>query len=163
MFNFFRRRTIRKAFEKYLSPEMARQIADAPANPTGPAHTERNIDVALIAIAAPDAATYSERAGVVADLSATHLGIAFELLPIVVVSFGCIGETPSGAIHPFILSVRAKIPEASIVHGNIMASVGTFGGHQRMAFGFWWPGYLAALRQLTALAPGEVQELADPV
>ena len=141
---------------------MAHQIANAPANPTGPAHTERSIGVALIAIAAQDAATYSECAGVVADLAAKHLGIAYELLPIVVVSFGSILETPSGTIHPFISSVRAEIPEACIVHGNVMASVGPFGGNQRMAFGFWWPGYLAALRQLTVLAPGEVQELAAP-
>lgn len=46
-----------------------------------------------------------------------------------------------------------------MVHGAVLAGVGAFGAEQCREFGVWWPGALDAIRQLAALAPGDVREL----
>ena len=164
MFKFFQsflnRRRLIKALESYLSPEDARRIADSPAPSSMPSFSVREIEVVCVAISAPDAATYSERAGIVADLACEHLGTVHPIVPVMLIAFGDICTTPADSRLPFIASVQTRLPDSSaIVHGRVTASVGQFGSAGRFNFGAWWPGALDALLQVAALSPGQVREL----
>ena len=157
---FLQRRHLRKAFEHYLSPEMARQLVNDISSAPLPTLTERNIDIALIVISACDAANYSARSGAVADIASEHNGLVHSLLPLVVVAFGSIHDAPTGARLRFITAVRSRFPDAAMVHGCITASLGNFGsGTTRFDFGFWWPGVSDAIRLLATLCPGDTYEL----
>ena len=157
---FLERRRLKKTFERYVSPDIASQLINGTLTAPDPAHTERSIEVAFIAISAPDAPSYSERAGIVTDIASEHGGMVHSLLPVVVVAFGSVQAATSGARIPFITSVQSRLPNtAAIVHGSITASVGSFGGDRLCEFGFWWPGALDALRQLAILSPGQTYEL----
>jgi hypothetical protein len=153
-------RRIRKTLGRYVSPDIARQLANGSSTAPDSAHTERDIEVAFIAISAPDAPSYSERAGIVAEIACQHGGIVHSLLPLVVVAFGSVSSCPSGSRLPFVASIQSRLPDAAaIVHGSITASVGSFGSATRLDFGFWWPGALDALRQLANLPTGHVHEV----
>ena len=156
-----------KAFlNRQRSKRIARMIlknAAAPADGTQASseHIDRMIEVAFVAISAPDASTYSERSGLISDLAHQHEGIVSSLLPIMVITFGVFENAPpSGARLNFVENIQSALPGVtSIVHGSIAASVGSFGSAERQEFGFWWPHTLDALRQLALLAPGEAIEL----
>ena len=157
---FLERRRLKKTLERFVSPDIARQLADGSLTAQDPAHTERSIEVAFIAISAPDAPSYSERAGIVADIANEHGGIVHALLPVVTVAFGSVQAVQSGACLPFVTSVQSRLPDAAaIIHGSITASIGSFGGNSRCDFGIWWPGALDALRKLATLSPGQTHEL----
>jgi hypothetical protein len=160
--SFFARRRLRKTFELYLSPDLARQVADGTLPTTGTEQFSRITDFAFVAVSAPDAPTYSERAGIVANVANQHGGVIPSLIPVVVVTFGSIQPASPGSRLRFVSGVQARLPDsAAIVHGTIAASVGSFGSESFFLFGFWWPGSLSALRLLTTLAPGEVREIAN--
>ena len=148
----FRRRAVKKALGPFFSDEELRGLADAPV---APACRELLVDIALVAITAAGSAAYSERAGIVAETAHEYGGTTYKLIPIIVVAF----ESVSGGLSRFIADVQSKVPNSSIVHGSIVASMGIFGSSHRFDYGIWWPGLLDALRQLLALAPGTVREL----
>ena len=157
---FLERRRLRKTFERYVSPEIARQIADGTFAMTGPGRVVRAIDFAFVAVSAFDASSYSERAALVTEIAHQHEGVVHSLVPAIIVAFGSIHSAPTGARGAFVSSVLSRLPgSAAIVHGSIAASVGSFSGDLRYDFSFWWPGALDALRQLATLSPGDAHEL----
>jgi hypothetical protein len=87
---FFQRRRIKKALARHLSPELARKIVDGSFDLATTLSTlnERKIDFAFVAVSTPDAASYSEHAGIVSDIAFAHGGNVLSLLPVVVVGFG---------------------------------------------------------------------------
>ena len=157
---FLERRRIKKILGRYVSSDIARQFADGNFTAPDPAYVKRDIEFVFIAISAPDAPSYSERAGIVADIAMEHEGVVHSLIPVVIVDFGSVFAAPLGARLRFVSAVQSRFPDiASIVHGSIAASVGSFGSRHRLAFGFWWPGAFDALRQLATLTPGDTHEL----
>jgi hypothetical protein len=158
---FLERRRIRKTFERYLSPEVARQIADGSLQPPATANTERSIEFVFVAISAPDATAYSEHVSILTQLVAEHGGIVHTLVPVAVFAFGGISSASPGSRPAFVAAVQCRFADAAIVHGSITAHVGSFGSNESWGVGFWWPGVLDALRQLTALSPGDTHELAN--
>ena len=156
---FLERLRIRKTFEQYVSSEVARQIADGTFQPPDVTTTERNMEVVFLSLTAPDAATYSERVSIVAQLAAQHSGIVHSLLPIAVVAFGSISNASPGSRLAFVAAVQSRFADAAIVHGSITAHVGSFGSTEYSEVGFWWPGALDGLRQLATLSPGDTREL----
>lgn len=158
---FLERRRIIKTFENYVSPEVARQIADGSFQPPSTATAEHSIEVVFVALAAPDAPTYSERVGILTQLVRQQGGMVHSLLPVAVFAFGCVSSAAPGSRLAFVSAVQSRFTNAAIVHGTIKAHVGTFGSSEYMDFGFWWPGALDALRQLAALSPGGIQELSN--
>ena len=157
---FLERRRLKKTFERYVSPDIGRQLINGTLTSPNPAHTERSIEFAFIAISAPEAPSYSERAGIVANIAFEHGGIVHSLVPVVIVAFGSVHAVPSGACLPFVTSVQSRLSDAAaIVHGSATASVGSFGGDRLCDFGFWWPGALDALQKLATLSPGQTYEL----
>lgn len=155
---FLQRRRIKKAMERYVSPDIVRKLLDGTLAESAPNHVERTIEFAFVAISASDAQNYSECAGAVADIALQHQGVVQSVIPVVIVTFGSIFEAPSGSRVHFISKVQSQFPDsAAILHGSIVASVGNFGGN-RMTFGFWWPYAVEALRQLALLSPGEARE-----
>ena len=85
---FLERRRLKKTFERYVSPDIARQLADGTFTATGPEQTERSIEFAFVAVSAPDAPTYSERAGIISDIAIQHEGVVHSLVPVVIIAFG---------------------------------------------------------------------------
>ena len=160
--SFLERRRIKKTFERYVSPDIARQLADGTFTMTGLARTEEAIDFAFVAVSAADASSYSERAVIVTDIANQHEGLVHSLVPAIIVAFGSVHPAPPGARAVFVSNVLSRLPDsAAIVHGSIVASVGNFGGDRRADFSFWWPGAFDALRQLATLSPGDAHELAN--
>lgn len=145
--------------ERFVSPDIARQLAHSTFTAPDQARVERRMEIAFIALIASDAASYSECAGVVSDIAMQNEGVVHSLLPIIVIGFGCVCAASPDSCRRFVASVQSQLPDAAIVHGTFTASVGSFGSNSRCVFGFWWPGLLDAFRQLATLSPGQVQEL----
>lgn len=158
---FLERRRVIKTFEKYVSPKVARQIADGSFQPPSMATVERSIEVVFVALAAPDASTYSERVSILTQLVRDQGGMVHSLLPVAVFAFGCVSSAAPGSRLAFVTAVQSRFTDAAIVHGTIKAQVGSLGSSEYMDFGFWWPGALDALRQLASLTPGDIQELSN--
>ena len=156
---FLERQRLRKTFEQYVSPEVARQIADGSFQLPSTTTTERCIEVVFVALAAPDAAAYSERVSILMQLVAEQGGIVHSLLPVAVCAFGSVSSALPGSRLAFVTEVQSRFNDAAIVHGTITAQVGSFGTSEFLEFGFWWPGALDALRQLAVLSPGGIHEL----
>ena len=156
---FLERRRIRKTFERYVSPEIARQIANGSFQPPATTTTERSIEVVFVALAAPDAQAYSERVSILTQLVREQGGIVHSLLPVAVFAFGSVSSASPGSRLAFVTAVQSRFADAAIVHGSIIAHVGSFGSNEYLEVGFWWPGALDALRQLATLSPGDTHEL----
>src|SRR5690242_13751997 len=121
---FFERRRLKKT--------LARAVLEGTLTASSQSHTERCLDVALIAITARDAAHYSEAAATVTEIADHHDGIVNSLLPVVIVSFGSLHPAPAGGRQALVASVQSRLTNAvAIVHGYIVANVGTFGGNSR--------------------------------
>lgn len=124
---------------------------------------EKRVEVAYIAITAPDAESYSGCAEAIVDLAFAHDGMVLSVLPIVVVAFGVINEASEGVRRRFVADVDARFPtNVAIIHGSFVATVGLIGGRKRPEFGCWWPGATEAFRQLARLEPGEMLEITWP-
>jgi hypothetical protein len=157
---FLERLRVKKIFARYVSPEVARQIAHGAFQSAAATTTERSIEVVFIALTAPDAATYSERVSIIAELAAQHGGIVHTLLPVAVIAFGSVCSTLPGSRLAFVGAAQSLLSGAvAIVHGSIYAHVGSFGSAQYLENGFWWPGALDALLELAPLSLGDTHEL----
>lgn len=157
---FLERRRLKRILERYMDPDAAGRFAAGGMAPRDLTWHDRDLEVAFIAIFTHAAPEYSERAGIIADMAGQCGGIAHSLLPVVVVSFGCLRAAQPGARLSYVESVRSRFPDSvAIVHGAITSSIGSFGGESLQQFGFWWPGALGALRLLATLSPGQVHEL----
>lgn len=158
---FLERRRVIKTFEKYVSSKVALQIADGNFQPPSMATVERSIEVVFVALAAPDASTYSERVSILTQLVRDQGGVVHSLLPVAVFAFGSVSSASPGSRLAFVTAVQSHFTDVAIVHGTIKAHVGSFGTSEYLNFGFWWPGALDALRQLAALSPGGIQEISN--
>lgn len=153
MFDFFRRRRIRKAFEPYVGAAMAQKLVQSSSDDVH-AFRELCADIAMVALSAPNPKLYSECAGHIADFAQECGGLVHRLVPIIVVTF----EINTG-LSNFISRVRDKAPEVAIViRKNVIGSLGNIGSDSRFDFGFWWAESLETVRQLMALSPGDMQE-----
>ena len=155
---FLERRRLKKTFERYVTPEVARQIGDGTFDLSVPAPAERTIEVIFVALPAPDVTTYSERLTMLAQLAEEHSAVIHKLSPVAVFAFGDY-PTPPGSRLALVAAVQSRFSDAAIVHGSVSAHVGSFGSSALLEFGFWWPGMLDAVRQLATLSPGHVHEL----
>ena len=153
---FLERRRVQKILANFVSPDVARQIANGTFTP--PPLRERVIEFAFVTIVAPHAAHYSTRAGAVAEAALARGATVHSLIPFVVVAFGAV-EGASVDRPGFIADVQSQFTDAAVVHGRTVASVGGFGSSSRLDPGFWWPGMVAAVRELFSLSPGEIREL----
>ena len=151
-----RRRTL-KTLGNFVSPEIARQIADGSF--IAPPLSQRAIEFAFVTVPAADAQSYSERAGVVAELAFGRDAVVHSLLPVVVIGFGIVDNGAAGDRVGFVADLNSRVADAAVVHGSVIATVGSFGGASRLDVGFWWPGMGDALRQLARLSPGDADEL----
>ena len=138
---------------------VAHQIADGTFQPLASTTAERHIEFVFVAVSAPDVTTYSERVSILSQLGAEHGGIVHSLLPVGVFSFGSICSASPGSRLALVEATQARLADAAIVHGSVIAHVGSFGSNKHLEIGFWWPGALDALRHLASLSPGETQEL----
>jgi hypothetical protein len=156
---FLERRRIRQTFGRYVSPMVARQIADGTFQPASTTPAECRIEVVLVAVPAPDATTYSERVSILAQLAAKHGGTVHSLVPTAVIAFNIVSSALPGSRVAFVAAVRSHLTDVAIVHGSTTAHVGNFGPNEYLEFGFWWSDALGALRQLATLSPGDTGEL----
>jgi hypothetical protein len=157
MFKAFRDWRERKEIERAFQASLGRIPDDVELKID---YVEREIGVAFISFPAPDASAYSGRCAIISDIAEQYEGHLNSMVPILVVTFGMFNSVPSEALLRFVKDVQSRLPAmTSIVHGTIGATVGAFGSAKFQAYGFWWPRALGALRQLTALAPGESAEL----
>ena len=154
---FLDRRRIQKTLAKYVSPDVVREITSGSF--TAPPLKQRVIEFAFVAISAPDAARYSQRAGAVAELAFGHGAAVHSLMPVVTIGFGVFDAGSRGDRGGFVADLQSQFADAAVVHGRVAADLGNFGTSSRLDVGFWWPGMVAALRQLSSLAPGEAHEL----
>lgn len=162
-FDFLRRRRLKRTLERFVARDIAQVILSGEYKlpPEGLfVCEERNLEVALIAVGAPDVHTYNDRIGEIIGFANKLEGNVTSLSPVMVVAFGDFGVANPSARGLFVKEVMARFPEcAAIVHGSILTQVGEFGNPERREYGFWWPGKLDAFRLLSTLAPGQVVEL----
>ena len=150
---------MKKAFGAYLTPEIVKALAEEACSSELPELTVREIDFVFVSIVAPDAATYSERAGVVVEAVSQCQGIIHHIVPFVVVGFGTVFPSPPDARQRLVEKLGVLLPNlVSAVHGRVTASIGSYGSESRFDFGFWWPQATEATRRLSELSPGEIRE-----
>ena len=153
---FLERRRIQKTFARFVSPDVARQIADGSL--PAPSLSARAIEFAFVVLSASDAPSYSERAGSLAEVAFRHGATVHCLLPVVVVAFGVLDSDSPAGRSGFVAALQSQFSDAAVVHGAVTATVGPFGGPTRLDVGFWWPDIADALQQLARLSPGEAHE-----
>ena len=150
---------MKKAFGAYLTPEMAKALSEGACSSQLPKRDVREIDFVFVSTVAPDAATYSERAGVVVEAASQCEGMVHHIVPFVVVGFGIVFPSPPDARQRLVEKLGVLLPNlVSAVHGKVTASIGSYGSESRFDFGFWWPQATEAMRQLSELSPGEIRE-----
>src|SRR5438067_11271490 len=124
---FLERRRLRKTFERYVSPKIARDLASSDFPWPDQPHILRDIEFAFIAVTTTDVQRFSEHISAVVELAHEHHCVTYSLLPCVVVAFGAITPISPGSRARFISAVQARLgSNASIIHGAIMAYTGKF-------------------------------------
>jgi hypothetical protein len=160
---FFERRRTGNAIDSLFGRHVSRDVAKVLSESKGvltPARVERQVDIVLISVAATSDQAYSDRCVEILSLAEQHGGNALNLLSVMVVIFGILGDVPLGARLAFVAELQARCAqEVSVIHGCVTAQTGCFGSARHVFFGVWWPGVTAALRQLTELPAGEIFEL----
>jgi hypothetical protein len=119
---------------------------------------ETPIEIALIALTAPDPATYSERLSVLTELAEKHHAISCQILHVALFVFKPASPSKYSSCVAFVAAVHARLAEtAAIVHGSVTACRGNFGSSKDYETGLWWPGSLDAFRQVTTLTGGQIE------
>jgi hypothetical protein len=166
VFSYFRRKRLKKEFEKLVSPDLARMLLESPSDfQTPPYKTEKELDWLLVVVDFGMVDVFSKRVETVCSeairLDATIFNIVGSLAVIAVGDFQeWTTERRRDTRRKLVTELRQKLgTEIKIVHGSGRAAVGNFGNDSRFCYSFWIPNWAEALGMLGDVEFGEAKEV----
>ncbi len=163
---FFRRRAIRRAFSRYVSPDVVQSLFSDRVQAESATLHSGEIGFVLSWVNGYSPEQVSERTGRVADLAIEYGGVVDSMVSgLVIVSFGA---SPPPFVHSsdqagFVAALIQELGnEIKLVHGCSKGYYGNIGSARRMAYSFIIEDFGLALKRLCSLDFGQAEEFMPP-
>lgn len=157
---FFKKRKVRKAFNKIVSPDVTESLLSGGALPQDTKHGRIEFALAFVRGETPD--QVSPNIGRVADVAISHGATIHGLIgALVIMAFGTrSGSSPKpGNRAALIRALLEQLPgDVKIVHGAADGYSGLLGSNTLISYTFLMPHFDSILGALSRLQVGESEE-----